>query len=159
LLRFSPFPYFFVIGWLACCLAKKSSFFSVQHPADVVAKKDRLLLQGGRLQRMDRLIIFVLARYLQSNNITFKGLESGTFLTESLHKVFFRNWLAWSRLRQKSGGFCQTKWIFAVRSSATVKKIREVWRKMGLFGPDSVPPNQLLFLMIKLANCACLQHK
>jgi hypothetical protein len=23
-----------------------------------------------------------------------------------------------------------------------VKKIREVWRKMGLFGPDSVPPNQ-----------------
>jgi hypothetical protein len=39
--------------------------------------------------------------------------------------------------------FCQTKQIFVGRSSATVKKICEVWRKMGLFGPDSVPPNQL----------------
>jgi hypothetical protein len=39
--------------------------------------------------------------------------------------------------------FCQTKQIFVGRSLATVKKICEVWRKMGLFGPDSVPPNQL----------------
>jgi hypothetical protein len=39
--------------------------------------------------------------------------------------------------------FCQTKLIFAGRSLATVKKICEVWRKMGLFWPDSVPPNQL----------------
>jgi hypothetical protein len=38
--------------------------------------------------------------------------------------------------------FCQTKRIFVGRSSATVKKICEVW-KMGLFGPDSAPPNQL----------------
>jgi hypothetical protein len=43
------------------------------------------------------------------------------------------------------------KWSFFARrsgflqavASATVKKIREVWRKMGLFGPGSVPPNQL----------------
>jgi hypothetical protein len=41
--------------------------------------------------------------------------------------------------------FCQTKRIFVGRSSATVKKICEVGRKMGLFGPDSVPPNQLQF--------------
>ena len=40
--------------------------------------------------------------------------------------------------------FCQTKRIFVGRSAAKVKKICEVWRKMGLFGPDSVPPNQLL---------------
>jgi hypothetical protein len=32
---------------------------------------------------------------------------------------------------------------FFDRSSATVKKTCEVWRKMGLFGPDSAPPNQL----------------
>jgi hypothetical protein len=35
------------------------------------------------------------------------------------------------------------KRIFAGRSSATVKKMGEVWRKMGFFGPDSVPSNQL----------------
>jgi hypothetical protein len=39
--------------------------------------------------------------------------------------------------------FWQTKRIFAGRSSAMVKKIREVWRQMGLFGPESVPPKQL----------------
>jgi hypothetical protein len=53
--------------------------------------------------------------------------------------------------------FCQTKQIFAGRSSTTVKKICEVWRKMGLFGPDSVPPNQLLLMnkkrvLLKIAN-------
>jgi hypothetical protein len=53
--------------------------------------------------------------------------------------------------------FCQTKQIFAGRSNATVKKICEVWRKMGLFGPDSVPPNQLLLMnkkrvLLKIAN-------
>ena len=44
--------------------------------------------------------------------------------------------------------FCQTKRIFVGRSSATVKKICEGWRKMGLFGPDSVPPNQLHYLIV-----------
>jgi hypothetical protein len=39
--------------------------------------------------------------------------------------------------------FCQKKRIFAGRSSATVKKMGAVWREMGLFGPDSVPPYQL----------------
>jgi hypothetical protein len=39
--------------------------------------------------------------------------------------------------------FCQRKQIFAGRGSATIKKIREVWREMGFFGPDSVLPNQL----------------
>jgi hypothetical protein len=43
----------------------------------------------------------------------------------------------------KEAIFCQTKRIFIGRSSATVKKICEVWRKMGLFWPDSVPPNQV----------------
>jgi hypothetical protein len=37
------------------------------------------------------------------------------------------------------------KRIFVGRSSATVKKICEVWRKMDLFRQDSVPPNQLLY--------------
>jgi hypothetical protein len=55
------------------------------------------------------------------------------------------NWLAWSRLRQKSDHFLPDEADFFDRSSATVKKICEVGRKMGLFGPDSVPPNQLLF--------------
>jgi Transposase IS66 family len=41
--------------------------------------------------------------------------------------------------------FCQTKRIFVGYSSAMVKKICEVWQKIDLFGPDSVPPNQLLF--------------
>ena len=45
--------------------------------------------------------------------------------------------------------FWQTKRIFAGRSSATVKKICEVWRKMDLFGPDNVPPNQLQILNAK----------
>jgi hypothetical protein len=44
--------------------------------------------------------------------------------------------------------FCQAKQIFVGRSSATVKKICEVWQKMGLFGPDSAPPNQLLLLLV-----------
>jgi hypothetical protein len=44
--------------------------------------------------------------------------------------------------------FCQTKRIFAGRSSAKVKKMGEVWRKMVLFGPDSVPPNQLLKMIV-----------
>jgi hypothetical protein len=39
--------------------------------------------------------------------------------------------------------FRQTKRIFEGRSSATVKKMCEVWRKMDLFGPDSLPPNPL----------------
>jgi hypothetical protein len=30
-----------------------------------------------------------------------------------------------------------------------VKKNRKVWREMGLFGPDSDPANQLLFINIK----------
>jgi hypothetical protein len=51
------------------------------------------------------------------------------------------NWFAWSRLRQKSGRFLPDKPDFFDRSSATVKKIRAVWRKTGLFGPDSVPLN------------------
>ena len=46
--------------------------------------------------------------------------------------------------------FCQTKQIFAGRSSATLKKICEVWRKVGLFRPDCVPPNQLQMLYILL---------
>jgi hypothetical protein len=45
--------------------------------------------------------------------------------------------------------FCQTKRIFAGHSSAMIKKICEVWRKMGLFWPDSVPPNQLLQKTLK----------
>ena len=50
--------------------------------------------------------------------------------------------------------FCQTKWVFVSRSSATVKKISEVWWKMGLFGPDSVTPNQLhFFTETKLIGC------
>ncbi len=52
--------------------------------------------------------------------------------------------LWWTRLRQKTAIFCQTKRSFAVRcSSATVKKMGEVGREMGFFVPVSVPPNQL----------------
>ena len=71
-----------------------------------------------------------------------------TVLRAEFKTIYFSNWLAWSRLRQKVAIFCQTKPIFAGRSSATVKKICPVWRKMGLFGPDSVPPHQLLILTI-----------
>jgi molecular chaperone HscB len=39
--------------------------------------------------------------------------------------------------------FCQKKLIFAGRSSAKACKMGEVWRKIGLFGPGAVPPNQL----------------
>jgi hypothetical protein len=39
------------------------------------------------------------------------------------------------------------KRIFVGHSSAMVKKMGEVWRKMSLFGPDSVPPNQLLYMI------------
>jgi hypothetical protein len=52
-------------------------------------------------------------------------------------------WLAWSGLRQKSGYFLPDEADSSGRSSATVKKMGEVWRKMGLFGPDSVPLNHL----------------
>jgi hypothetical protein len=41
----------------------------------------------------------------------------------------------------------QTKRVFVGRSSAAVKKICKVWQKMGLFGPHSVPPNQLQQMM------------
>ncbi len=57
-----------------------------------------------------------------------------------------RNWLAWSRLRQKRGHFLRDEAHFVGRSSATVKNICEVWRKMGHFGPNSVPPNQLCLI-------------
>jgi hypothetical protein len=49
------------------------------------------------------------------------------------------NYLAGRVLDKKGSIFCQTKRFFADRSSATVKKNCEVWRKMGLFGPDSEP--------------------
>jgi oxepin-CoA hydrolase/3-oxo-5,6-dehydrosuberyl-CoA semialdehyde dehydrogenase len=51
--------------------------------------------------------------------------------------------------------FCQTKQIFVGRSSATVKKICEVWRKMGLFGPDRVPTNQLQKIVVFFGQTAC----
>jgi hypothetical protein len=47
--------------------------------------------------------------------------------------------LRWSRLKQKSGHFLPDEADFFDRSSDTVKKTCEVWRKMGLFGPDSGP--------------------
>jgi hypothetical protein len=53
------------------------------------------------------------------------------------------NWFAWPRLRQKSRHFLPDEADFFDRSGATVKKMGEVWREMGLFGPDSVPANQL----------------
>ena len=41
--------------------------------------------------------------------------------------------------------FCQTKLIFVGLGLATVKKICAKWRKMCLFGPDSVPLKQVLY--------------
>ncbi len=44
---------------------------------------------------------------------------------------------------KKQSFFCRTKGILAVRSNAAVVKTDRVWRKTGVFGPDSVPPDQL----------------
>jgi hypothetical protein len=48
--------------------------------------------------------------------------------------------------------FCHTKRFFVDSSITTVKKMGEVWRKMGLFGPDSVPLNQLFLKYLTLGS-------